>query len=113
MFKFNVKEKGVTGFCIAYGCGTTFSGITEEEWKAAPKENVQLLLLYLDELTEMEVPYRMAASGWDYYSFDGACFYGSNDTRDICGDIKYGWWTETDAWKALVHKTLREKKEVR
>jgi len=105
------KQQKIVGFCLIYGRGETFSGRTKEDWDRAPKEDVQLLLLYLDKLTHMGVPYRVATSGWDYYTYDGSNYRCSNDTRVLSGDIKYGWWTSDEEWKRLAHWALKEMKE--
>lgn len=113
MVEYNVKSEQyeITGFCLIYGQKDVFSGRTKEDWDRAPKENVQLLLLYLDEATHMGVPYRIAVKAYDYYAFDGERYTASHDTRLISGDIKYGWWMPVEEWKNLMHWSLREMKK--
>ena len=108
MFQHLVKDNlyKVLGFCIFYGDKTFFKGTTIQCWNKAPKENVQLVLLYHNVNDSIDNPLRTSICGWDYYSFDGAAYQASNDTRLLSGDIKYGRWVETDYWHHIVQQAL-------
>lgn len=109
MFKVNdYKERSihseprVKGFGIFYGDFSVYWGVNLDDWKEAPKENVQVILLYLDKNDIDGTLYRESICGVDYYAFDGETFTASNDTRTLCSDyILYGKWTDWDNWKAV------------
>jgi len=105
----DIKESpNVLGFGVFYGDGSSFFGQTLEDWQNAPKESVQLILLYYDEDDGLGNHTRCSISGWDYYAFDGEMFTASNDTRNLCSDyILYGRWMDTDKWKQVVQSALR------
>ena len=97
------RKENILGFGIFYGDGSSFFGITIEDWRLAHKENVQLLLLYLDKFNQTNQPYREAICSWDYYAFDGKEFTAANDTRVLCSkDILYGWWMDKEEWRRIV-----------
>lgn len=99
----------VIGFGIFYKDWSTFFGRTEEDWKKAPKENVELILLYLEELDEIGNPLQESVCGWDYYGFDGNTFTAADDTRALSSEeIVYGRWMDTEEWVKLVHWALIE-----
>ena len=101
------KERKILGFCLVYGDGDVFFGSSLEDWKNAPKENVQLILLYYEELDELGNNYRHSICSWDYYAFDGKTFTAGNDTRKLCSDyILYGKWMETEEWKRVVKNAM-------
>lgn len=103
------QRPNVIGFGIFYSDWSTFFGKTEEDWKRAPKENVELILLYLDELDEIGNPLQESICGWDYYGFDGSTFMAADDTRALSSeDIVYGRWMNTEEWVKLVHWALTE-----
>ena len=105
----NVDEAPlVLGFGVFYGDGSSFFGQTVEDWKNAPKEDVQTILLYYDKMAAPGVHFRYAINGWDYYSFDGECYMASNDTRNLSSKhLLYGRWMETEAWKNIATKAMR------
>ncbi len=105
IFKKSIKD--VVGFVIIYGDGAHYFGGTLEDWKNAPKENVQLILLYYEELDEEGNNYRHSICSWDYYAFDGKTFTAGNDTRVLCSDsILYGKWMKTEEWIKVVEYAL-------
>lgn len=106
-FTFNAIENDIIGFGVFYGDGDSFFGSTLDEWRRAPKENVQLILLYYKEIDECGGNYRHSICSWDYYAFDGVCFTASNDTRVLCSDyILYGKWMDTERWRNVVENAM-------
>ena len=104
---FRKNNECVIGFGIFYGDGRSFFGVTLEEWKQAPKENVQLILLYYSGLDSDGNNYRHSICSWDYYAFDGKTFTAGNDTRKLCSDhILYGRWMKTEDWIKVVEHAL-------
>lgn len=107
--KFELSGENIVGFGIFYGDGSSFLGRSVDDWKTAPKENVQLILLYYNEYDELGNNLRHSVCSWDYYAFDGKTFMASNDTRNLCSDfILYGRWMDTDKWKRIVECALEE-----
>ena len=102
------KDPSVIYYGIFYGDGSAFFGRTVEDWKTAPKENVQLILMYLAKTDiETDLPLRESLCSWDYYSFDGKKFMASNDTRVLHSDaIIYGRWMDTAEWIKLTEKAM-------
>ena len=102
-----VEAPPVIGFGVFYGDGSSYFGRTEEDWKKAPKEDVQVILLYYDKYDVEGNHYRHSVCGWDYYTFDGYTYMASNDTRNLCSDyILYGKWMDTDKWKQIAKNAL-------
>ena len=109
LFRLNAHEKDVVGYGVFYGNGESFFGSTLEEWKRAPKENVQLIVLYYKETDEEGNNYRHSICSWDYYAFDGENFIASDDTRNLgCDDILYGKWMKTADWRRVVEDALEK-----
>ena len=107
LFRLNAHEKDVVGYGVFYGNGESFFGSTLEEWRRAPKENVQLIVLSYKETDEEGNNYRHSICSWDYYAFDGKTFTAGNDTRELCSDyILYGRWMKTEDWKKVVEHAL-------
>ena len=105
--KFTYSIDKVVGFGIFYGDGSNFFGDSLRDWETAPKENVQLILLYLEDLDEQGNNYRHSICSWDYYAFDGKTFTAGNDTRKLCSDyILYGKWLETSKWVEIVEQAM-------
>lgn len=97
----------VLGFGVFYGDGSSYFGRTEEDWMRAPKEDVQIVLLYYDKYDVKGNHYRHTICGWDYYAFDGAKYEASNDTRNLSTrNILYGRWMDTEKWREVVNKAL-------
>ena len=93
----------IVGFGVFYGDGSSFFGKKVEDWQMTIKENVQLILLYLDKYDEQGNNYRESICSWDYYAFDGKEFTAANDTRLLCSkDILYGWWLDKEEWRRIV-----------
>ena len=107
------QDPPVDYYGIFYGDGYAFFGRTIEDWKNAPKENVQIILLYLSKVDiETGFPLRESFCGLDYYSFDGEVFTASNDTRTLSSDcILYGRWMATEDWIRLTEKAMEDYSE--
>ena len=104
------EEQGgrIIGFRIFYDDRTVFSGRSVEDWDKAPKEGVQLVLLYHEQRDDLGNPYRTSVCSWDYYAFDGKVFSAGNDTRVLSGDIKYGRWMITEEWLSLSRDSMED-----
>ena len=108
------NAENIVGFRVFYGDGSNYFGKTLDDWKKAPKENVQLVLLYDKDEYEEGKNYRHTICGVDYYAFDGKSFTAGNDTRKLCSDyILYGKWMDIVEWKKITKEALNNYESVR
>ena len=124
IFKF-IPDKGFypIAFRIFYTDGFIyeFKGNLKElkdAWDQALNTGVQLIVVYIDDIDATGNYLRQFIQGYDYYSFDGEYFYGSNDSRGTPGTILYGEWTTDEEFEQIrqdaldTHETPSEKGEL-
>ncbi len=73
---------------VFYDDGKEFTS-ARTDWDSLPRDGVQAVVLYFDEVTKAGAPYRRIMSGHDFYfRADGSRGYIFADSDDPAGEIK-------------------------
>lgn len=111
----------VQGFKVYYGDGEVLSSIALD-WGSFHSQNVQVIIIFYNELSAGGVRYRDILSAKDFYYFDSmkgspwACGAGADGTEnskdqsfaESWGHVLYGKTIPDDDWNAIYVQALAD-----